>query len=124
MHGVDGLAGLGGTATGYRERFELRYRNDHPLPEGEYPIERVIAGEAFDEVVVEVAPAGDPDPRWTHRIRSLVLTDEAGLPDLPRADPARRARALDAEERFERAFSANPAPALILPPVGPALHQA
>src|SRR4051794_506982 len=43
MHGVADLAGLGGTATGYRDRFELRYRNRHRLPEGEYPLERVMA---------------------------------------------------------------------------------
>lgn len=114
MHGVADLAGLGGTATGYRDRFELRYRNRHRLPEGEYPLERVMAGEAFDEVVVEVALAGDPDPRWTHRIRSLVLTDEAGLPDLLVLILRDETERWDAEERFERSFNANPAPALIL----------
>ena len=114
MHGVAGIAGLGGTAAGYRERFDLRYRNRHRLPEGEYPLERVMAGEAFDEVVVEVAPAGEPDPRWTHRIRSLVLADEAGLPDLRVLILRDETERYDAEERFERTFNANPAPALIL----------
>ena len=114
MHGVADLEGLGGTATGYRERFELRYRNRHRLPEGEYPLERVMAGEAFDEVVVEVALAGEPDPRWTHRIRSLVLTDAAGLPDLLVLILRDETERYDAEERFERSFNANPAPALIL----------
>ncbi|MFC7691397.1 PAS domain-containing protein [Paeniroseomonas aquatica] len=114
MHGVTDLAGLGGTATGYRDRFELRYRNRHRLPEGEYPLERVMAGEAFDEVVVEVALAGEADARWTHRIRSLVLTDAAGLPDLLVLILRDETERWDAEERFERSFNANPAPALIL----------
>ena len=114
MHGVTELAGLGGTATGYRERFELRYRNRHRLPEGEYPLERVMAGEAFDEVVVEVALAGEVDARWTHRIRSLVLTDGDGLPDLLVLILRDETERYDAEKRFERSFNANPAPALIL----------
>ncbi|MBO1078252.1 PAS domain-containing protein [Roseomonas haemaphysalidis] len=114
MHGVSDVEALGGTATGYRERFELRYRNRHHLPEGEYPLERVMAGEAFDEVVVEVARAGEPDAQWTHRIRSLVLTDKHGVPDLLVLILRDETERFDAEERFERAFNANPAPALIL----------
>ncbi|WP_338664119.1 PAS domain S-box protein [Pararoseomonas sp. SCSIO 73927] len=114
MHGVTELGDLGGTAAGYRERFELRYRNRHRLPEGEYPLERVMAGDTFEDVVVEVAPAGEAEARWTHRIRSLVLADEAGRPDLLVLILRDETERYDAEERFERAFNANPAPALIL----------
>ncbi|TPG52498.1 helix-turn-helix transcriptional regulator [Roseomonas nepalensis] len=114
MHGVHEVAELGATVSEYRGRFELRYRNRHRLPEGAYPMERVMAGEAFDEVVVEVAPAGENETLWTHRIRSLVLNDPAGVPNclvLILNDETER---FDAEERFEAAFSANPAPAVIL----------
>ncbi|WP_281011247.1 PAS domain S-box protein [Lichenibacterium minor] len=114
MHGVAAVAELGRDVTDYRRRFELRYRNRHKLPEGQYPMERVMAGEAFDEVVVEVAPAGSNDVRWVHRIRSLVLNDDDGVPNclvLLLHDETER---YSAEERFEKAFSANPAPALIL----------
>lgn len=114
MHGVTELEGLGEDVSEYRKRFELRYRNQHRLPEGAYPMERVLAGEAFDEVVVEVAPAGKQDVKWTHRIRSLVLLDDAGVPDclvLILDDETER---YQAEDRFERAFNANPAPALIV----------
>ncbi|MDX7951226.1 PAS domain S-box protein [Lichenihabitans sp. Uapishka_5] len=114
MHGVTELDALGGDVAEYRRRFELRYRNRHRLAEGTYPMERVLAGEAFDEVVVEVAPAGAIEPQWTHRIRSLVLLDEQGVPDclvLILDDETER---YHAEERFERAFNANPAPALIV----------
>ncbi|WP_232481098.1 PAS domain S-box protein, partial [Roseomonas sp. KE2513] len=114
MHGVREVAELGSTVSEYRRRFELRYRNRHRLPEGAYPMERVMAGEAFEEVVVEVAPAGENEALWTHRIRSLVLNDPVGIPNclvLILNDETAR---FDAEERFEAAFSANPAPAVIL----------
>jgi len=114
MHGVDRVEELGATVSEYRERFELRYRNRHRLPPGQYPMERVLAGEAFDEVVVEVAPAGEEKPRWTHRIRTMVLTDAEGGPDCLAIVLDDETERFDAEERFERAFAANPAPAVIL----------
>jgi PAS domain S-box-containing protein len=113
MHGVEAVEDLGHTVSEYRERFELRYRNKHKLDEGHYPMDRVLAGEAFSDVIVEVARAGDPEPHWVHQIRSLVLTDSAGDPDclvLVLHDATER---FSAEERFERAFGANPAPAII-----------
>jgi PAS domain S-box-containing protein len=76
-------------------------------------MDRVLAGEAFSDVIVEVARAGEADPRWVHQIRSLVLTDRDGDPDclvLVLHDATER---FSAEERFERAFGANPAPAII-----------
>jgi PAS domain S-box-containing protein len=114
MHGVGGVEELGATVSEYRERFELRYRNRHRLPPGQYPMERVLAGEAFDEVVVEVAPAGEEKPRWTHRIRSMVLTDTGGEPDCLALVLDDETERFGAEDRFERAFAANPAPAVIL----------
>ena len=114
MHGIRSIRALGGTAAGYRERFTLRYRNNRRIPDGQTPIDRVMAGEAFDDVVVEVGPAGEEEPRWTHRVRSMVPTDEDHVPDclvLILDDETER---YDAEERFEKAFNANPAPALIL----------
>lgn len=112
MHGVKSLKELGSTVSEYRERFELRYRNQHKLPPGEYPMDRVLAGEAFTEVVVEVARPGEKRHR-VQQIRSMVVTDPEGKPDclvLVLEDETER---FDAEERFERAFNANPAPAII-----------
>lgn len=114
LHGVETVEDLGATVSEYRERFELRYRNNHRLAEGQYPMERVLAGEVFDEVVVEVAAADASDTTWTHRIRSLVLVDDDGLPDLLVLVIDDETERYNAEDRFERAFSANPAPALIL----------
>lgn len=114
MHGVERVEDLGATVSEYRARFELRYRNKHRLPAGEYPMERVVAGEVFDEVTVEVAPAGALEPQWTHHIRSLVLNDAAGMPDCLVLIIDDQSERYDAEQRFERTFSANPAPAIIL----------
>ena len=112
LHGVAELSELGGTVSGFRDRFILNYRNKHKLPEGEYPMERLLAGEAFSEVVVEVTRPGD-DRRWVHQIRTLVLTDPAGRPDCMVLIINDETERFNAEERFERAFSANPAPAII-----------
>lgn len=113
MHGVDRLEALGADVEQYRKNFQLTYRNNHPLENGRYPIERVVAGEAFDDVIVEVTPAGGNKPQWVHRIRSLVINDANGVPDclvLILKDATDR---FQAEERFQRAFNANPAPAVI-----------
>ena len=112
MHGVETADDLGRDVDEYRARFQLRYRNNHLVPEGETPIDRVVAGEAFAEVIVEVGTANEP-ARWTHRLRSLVLTRPDGKPDclvLVINDETER---FSAEERFERTFAANPAPAVI-----------
>ena len=114
MHGVETVADLGATVSEYRQRFELHYRNRHILPEGNYPMERLLAGEAFDEVVVEVSPIGADEAKWTHRIRSLVLTDDDGRPDCLVLILDDQTDLFQAEERFERFFNANPAPAAIL----------
>ncbi len=112
LHGVGAVKELGGTVSEYRRRFELRYQNRHKLPEGDYPMERLLAGEAFSEVVVEVARPGE-DKRWVHRIRSLVLTDPKGEPDCLVLIVNDETERFNAEQRFERAFGANPAPAII-----------
>ncbi len=112
MHGIRSVAELGHTVTEYRARYELRYRNQHKLPAGNYPLDRLVSGEAFSEVVVEVKRAG-ADKHWVHQIRSLVLTDPHGRPDclvLVLDDQTER---FSAEERFESMFAANPAPAII-----------
>ena len=113
MHGVSALDELGTTVDDYRARFKLRYRNNRKLKRGHTPIERVVAGETFRDVTVEVTPLGKDEPEWTHQVRSLVLTNETGDPDclvLIMHDVTER---FEAEERFETSFNVNPAPALI-----------
>jgi PAS domain S-box-containing protein len=113
MHGVETLDQMGKTVDEYRENFVLRYRNNHLLIGHQYPVERVIAGETFADVVVVVAPRTSNGQEWVHQIRSLVITDAKGNPDclvLVMADVTER---FAAEARFERTFNANPAPAVI-----------
>ena len=116
LHGVDDVAALGATVSDYRSRFELTYRNQHKLPAGQYPMERLLAGEAFSEVVVEVRRPPDRDPsdrRWVHAIRTLVLTDRLGQPDCLVLIINDETDRFNAEDRFEQTFGANPAPAII-----------
>lgn len=44
LHGTGSVHELGATVSEYRKRFELRYQNRHKLPDGDYPIERLLAG--------------------------------------------------------------------------------
>ncbi|KQP41032.1 LuxR family transcriptional regulator [Methylobacterium sp. Leaf104] len=111
MHGAADLAELGGTVSAFRETFVLRYRNNHVITRT--PIERVLAGETFDEVIVNVRRTDRPDFNAMQRIRSLVITDAAGVPDCLVLILADVTSQFEAEERFEKTFSANPAPAVI-----------
>jgi PAS domain S-box-containing protein len=113
MHGVTTLDELGRTVDEYRNTFVLHHQGTHRLDHGHYPIDRVVAGEAFEDVVVVVAQKKNQDRDRTQRIRSLVITDREGNPDclvLILNDISGQA---EAEHRFERAFAANPAPAAI-----------
>jgi len=113
MHGVAEVEALGDNVTGYAKRFQLRYRNNHILGKKDYPLARVIAGEEFSEVIVEVTPAADDDAGWLHQVRSLVLSDEKGKPDLFVLVMQDVSLRFEAEQRFEQTFNVNPAPALI-----------
>ncbi|MBB5730171.1 PAS domain S-box protein [Sphingomonas prati] len=113
MHGVTAVEDLGANVDDYRRRFQLRYRNNHRLDRADYPIERVVSGEAFSEVVVEVAVAGEKDPRWVHQVRSLVLTNDADEPECLVMIIQDVSARYEAEDRFDQSFNANPAPAVI-----------
>lgn len=113
MHGVADASDLGDTVSEYRANFALHYRNHREIGPLQHPLDRVLAGEVFRDVVVELSPTRDPSRRWMHRIRSLVTTDADGTPSglaLVMQDVSER---YQAEARFERMFNANPAPAVI-----------
>jgi PAS domain S-box-containing protein len=113
MHGVDAVEELGGTAEGYAERFSLRGESRRPLKHREYPLFRLLAGDSFPDLVVEVAPAGE-ETRWVHQVRDVVMDEDGGEPDylaLVISDVSER---FDAEARFTAMFRANPAPALVI----------
>jgi len=113
MHRVSAIEELGGDATGYRQAFTLRYRNNHLLEEGQYPIERLLKGETVEELTVEISPAADLDLIWVHTVRSLIIADAGTRPDVLALIIRDETPLFEAEERFERAFNANPAPGLI-----------
>jgi PAS domain S-box-containing protein len=113
MHRVSEVEDLGGDAKGYRRNFTLRYRNNHLLEEGQYPIERLLEGETVDDITVEIAPTADPDLVWVHTIRSMAISDSGAKPDVLVLVIRDETPRFEAEERFERSFNANPAPGLI-----------
>ncbi len=113
LHGARSLADLGGDAAGYAKRFQVAYRGGEPLSAEQTPLHQLIHGETIDRALVEVTRRSDRK-RWVHEIRTMVLTDAQGQPDslvLILNDETER---FNAEERFERAFAANPAPAIIV----------
>lgn len=113
MHGVKTIKQLGRNASEYASRFTLRYRNNHVLPQETYPISRVAAQEAFSDLVVEVRPADDDEKCWVHRLRSMILDDRAGEEPLRVLIMTDATEWASAQQRFERTFGANPAPAVI-----------
>jgi PAS domain S-box-containing protein len=113
MHRAERLTELGATVEDYGRTFTLQYRNNHALAPGQYPMARVLEGELFHDVIVEVMRAGQDDVKWVHQVRSLILSDADDRPEslvLVLQDVTER---FSAEERFERTFNANPAPAII-----------
>ncbi|GJE14403.1 helix-turn-helix transcriptional regulator [Methylobacterium longum] len=111
MHGAGSLDELGPTVDDYRQRFALRYRNN--VTPNQYPIERVVAGEQFHDVVVEVRRTDRPEQDFVHSLRSLVATDRDGNPSCLALILKDVTDQFEAEERFEATFNANPAPAVI-----------
>ncbi|KQT57278.1 LuxR family transcriptional regulator [Methylobacterium sp. Leaf456] len=111
MHGAESLEELGPTVDAYRERFALRYRNNKTP--NHYPIERVVDGESFHDVIVEVSRTDRPDVEFVHSLRSIVATDREGKPSCLALILKDVSDQFEAEERFEATFNANPAPAVI-----------
>jgi PAS domain S-box-containing protein len=114
MHGAFSTEELGGTVDAYASLFTFRYRSGAPVPPGELHLQRLLAGEAFDGVIYEVRRVDDPEADWVHRSRGFVLNDGGGQPDVLVLVLDDATDAFEAEERFERMFNANPAPALIV----------
>jgi PAS domain S-box-containing protein len=112
LHGVRSLKELGDTAAGFAERYQLSYLNQQKLRPAEYPIQRLLKGETIDKALLEVIRRSD-GKRWVHEIKTMALSDAAGQPDCLVVILNDETERFNAEERFERAFAANPAPAII-----------
>jgi PAS domain S-box-containing protein len=113
-YGVETLADLGQNEAAYFERFNLHYRNHHELKEGDFPIARLLAGKEFTDLIVEVTRAGEAETaKRVHSLRGLILTDADGAPESLVLVVHDVTEQFNAEDRFERTFNANPAPAII-----------
>ena len=114
MHGVVSVEELGTTAEAYAQRFSLRSQDHRLLKHRDYPLFRLLAGDSFPDLIVEVAPAGEEEARWVHQVRDVVMDEDGGEPDclaLVICDVSQR---FDAEARFTAMFHANPAPAIVV----------
>jgi PAS domain S-box-containing protein len=96
----------------YAQSFDLRYRNNHRLEEKAFPAARAVAGENFKDVVVEIRRKGEEELLAVHSITACRSTQPDGDHDiyLIITDLTEK---VQAEQRFEAAFNANPAPAII-----------
>jgi len=112
LHGADELDELGGTPAGYRKRYSLSYRNHQRVPARQYPLDLLAAAEPFDELLLDLERKDDDAFLRNVRASGLNLdgSDGADYRVLILHDQTEQ---INAEVRFERAFGANPAPALI-----------
>lgn len=112
IHGCTQLPELLLDASSYRRRFALRYRNHHKLRAKQYPLARLAAREAFDELTVVLSRPDLPDFERVVQMQGLLIKDrQRESAALIIRDVSEHA---SAEERFERTFASNPAPAVIL----------
>jgi PAS domain S-box-containing protein len=114
MHGCTQLAQLGAGAAGYRKRFVLRYLNNHRLGAGQYPLDRLVAGEHFDGMKVEVTHRSGGEFRRVLELRGFPVVSSLKIIESLVAIIRDVTERESADDRFERAFAANPAPAAIL----------
>jgi len=112
LHGINTLEELGHTPAGYRKRYTLTYRNHHRVAARQYPLDRLAAGEPFDDLLVDLGRKDDEEFLRNLRARGLNLDSENGI-DYRVLILHDQTAQLNAEQRFERTFGANPAPALI-----------
>lgn len=113
MHGCTAFAELGSTVSDYHKRFVVRLRGGIELKAANLPMARLLRGETFEDLVVEVCHRDQPEPDWIHRERGLVLDGDGDGPGCCVLLICDATEAFEAEDRFESMFNANPAPAMI-----------
>lgn len=110
MHNVADLEMLGSSSQAYQKRFRLADLTGVPLPPSAYPLERLLNGETFTDLNVGVPVGSDV---FVHKCRGICVEDSEGKTDFYALFIEDDTEQHDAEQRFERTFAANPAPALI-----------
>jgi len=114
MHGCTELMELGAGRVGYRKHFVLRYLNNHRLTAKQYPLDRLAAGEHFDDVTVEVTHRSRAEFRRVLELRGFPVVSTLNIIESLVLIIKDVTELKSASDRFERAFAANPAPAVIL----------
>ena len=114
MHGCETADQLGDTPAAYHDRFRLTYRDGRTLAKGDYPIDRLITGDAFSGLVVNLTRRDQPEREHILTLRGLHLPPSTGAPACFALVLCDVTEAFEAEQRFERMFNANPAPAVII----------
>ena len=112
MHGITRFEDLGGSVAGFHERYTVHDRRHHPLGPDQDPMGRAARGESFADAVVRVAKIGQKTD-WVFRVRSLVRPAVAKRAASSGLLIVNDTSLFESEQRFERAFRANPAPAVI-----------
>lgn len=112
MHDVRKVSELGDTTAGYRRRYQLHYRNRRRLSPAQYPIDRLLRTGKFHDICVHVTRKDDDAFHRVLEIRSMALEDagDAYAGALVVQDATEE---FEAQERFEKTFDVNPAPAII-----------
>lgn len=114
MHKGKRVADLGADVDGYFQRFELRsHERRRKLGKTAYPLYRAVRGERLEDEVVAVVPRGQSTAPTILQMHSLPVTGESGEPDCYALVLRDVTEQCEAEERFERTFATNPAPAFI-----------
>ena len=114
MHGCDTTEDLGGSAKGYAGCFALRESGRRALKAHQIPPARLAAGESFDSLILELTRHDDAGLTRTLAFRGLVLSDDAGQPDMLVLFVEDTTEKVASDELFDRFFSSKPAPAAIL----------
>ncbi len=112
-HGVKKVKDLGADLDEYRKRFSLRYRNNRSVVGGEHPVDRTLADSAAVDVTLEVRSSENEEQCWIHATRCFPIDDADGKPEYIAWVIQDETGRYEAEDRFEAAFNANPAPAII-----------
>ncbi|MDQ2137799.1 helix-turn-helix transcriptional regulator [Alcaligenaceae bacterium B3P038] len=117
MHEVRSIKALGADIDAYFQTFDLRHMNDRKLRKSDYPMSRAKAADLVEPTQFKLfrhGAAKDEMPIGIHAIRTLTLVDPEGRPDFHAIVHADVTVQVEAEERFERTFASNPAPAMIV----------
>ena len=114
MHGCDTTEDMGRTAKGYADYFELRESGRRALKASQSPPARLAAGKPFDGLVLELTRHGQAGLTRTLVFRGLVLSDDAGTPEMGVLFVEDTTEKVGSDELFDRFFSSKPTPAVIL----------